>query len=481
MEYKVFYSWQSDLPNPTNRGLIGEALETAAKNLTKDDTVSVDPVVDRDTKGTAGSPEIASTIFKKIEADQVFVADVSIINGETVARPTPNPNVLLELGYAARHLGWDRIVMVFNSAFGRIEDLPFDLRMRRVITFEASVGNKEARPASRGDLAKNLERALRDIIEFSASIVGEVAKIPPLVELATDAVEHGKPNAPLAVRRYLDGLLEALASASPIWDSNAEPDDQLLDSIEKTTDLVADFSNLCEVIATLDAAEPARAIYDWFELLLKEYDLPRGFSGESRSTDFDFYKFMGGELFTSFVSKLLKHRRYETIGKLLSKSYYPDNISVDRGKPTMPWYSLSKPVTLLTNRNNRLGLNRISVHSDLLNTRHTEGSLGKAMPMSELMAGDLFLFMRGLVEDKTRPNWAAAWIPWSALYLKRAPRFLLEATSQHVFREMMPAFGTASWETTAAEIREKLPSLGKVFGAFWDGYEYDPSTLASQP
>src|SRR5262249_19893931 len=126
MKQIVFYSWQSDLPNACNRSFIQRALEDAAATIKADDTVEIEPVVDRDTLGVPGAPDIASTIFAKITAADVFVADVSIVNrGDR--RATPNPNVLIELGYALRTLGHQRIIPVFNSAFGKIEELPFDL------------------------------------------------------------------------------------------------------------------------------------------------------------------------------------------------------------------------------------------------------------------------------------------------------------------------------------------------------------------
>ena len=97
MDYKVFYSWQSDLPNATNRGFIQKALENATKVIRDDGSIQVEPVVDRDTVGVPGAPDIASTILAKIEQSQVFVCDVSIINQGANSRPTPNPNVLIEL------------------------------------------------------------------------------------------------------------------------------------------------------------------------------------------------------------------------------------------------------------------------------------------------------------------------------------------------------------------------------------------------
>jgi hypothetical protein len=78
----IFYSWQSDLPNATNRSFILKALENAAKDIAADETINVEPVIDRDTKGIAGAPDIAKTIFEKIDSADVFVADVSIIPGD---------------------------------------------------------------------------------------------------------------------------------------------------------------------------------------------------------------------------------------------------------------------------------------------------------------------------------------------------------------------------------------------------------------
>ncbi len=88
----VFYSWQSDLPNGTNRTFIENALKKAAKTIRDDATLEVEPVIDRDVEGVAGSPDISRTIFEKIERARVFVCDVSIINLGMQGRPTPNPN-----------------------------------------------------------------------------------------------------------------------------------------------------------------------------------------------------------------------------------------------------------------------------------------------------------------------------------------------------------------------------------------------------
>lgn len=162
MKRTVFYSWQSDLPAAGNRNVIEESLNRAIRAIRRDDTAGVEPVLDRDTANLAGAPDIAHSILAKIAVADVFVADVSIINTGG-KRPCPNPNVLVELGYAIAELGWNNVVLVQNTAFGGPELLPFDLRGRRTVTYELANGGN--RPEARALLQGRLETALRASLE----------------------------------------------------------------------------------------------------------------------------------------------------------------------------------------------------------------------------------------------------------------------------------------------------------------------------
>lgn len=142
----VFYSWQSDSPSNLNRSFIEKALSEALKRLQADATLEsafreTKLELDKDTQGVAGSPPIAETILKKIEDCAVFVADLSFVgeskNGFTNAsgkpRQFPNPNVLMEYGYALRCHSHPKLVGIVNSAYGKpdADSLPFDLRHLR--------------------------------------------------------------------------------------------------------------------------------------------------------------------------------------------------------------------------------------------------------------------------------------------------------------------------------------------------------------
>jgi chaperonin GroEL len=168
----IFYSWQSDIPSKANRNFIQTALKRAIEAVKKKESIAVEPVFDSDTRNVAGAPKISDTIFAKIDASSIFVADVTIIRtvGKTVRdrKALPNPNVLVELGYALKALGDERLVLVANTSFGRIEDLPFDLLGRRTIPYTLSVKDLESNAEgqrTRRQVRDQLQGALETAIE----------------------------------------------------------------------------------------------------------------------------------------------------------------------------------------------------------------------------------------------------------------------------------------------------------------------------
>ena len=162
----VFFSWQSDIRAAACRSLIQQALEEATRTISNDESIAVGPVVDRDTENVPGAPDIGATILSKIDAAAVFVADVTIVGRTNSGKPTPNPNVLIELGYALKALDWPRILLVQNTAFGQPEALPFDLRQKRAIVFSSPEDATE-RAAERRALQKKFEVALANILQVA--------------------------------------------------------------------------------------------------------------------------------------------------------------------------------------------------------------------------------------------------------------------------------------------------------------------------
>ncbi|EGK61675.1 hypothetical protein HMPREF9081_0459 [Centipeda periodontii DSM 2778] len=159
-EYNIFYSWQSDLSNSTNRNFIENALKKAIDDSVEELNLPIS--FDKDTQERSGSPEIARVIFEKIDRSLIFVADVSFINTEG-AKKLPNPNVLVETGYALSSLGDEHVILIFNDVTGQKEDLPFDLKSKRITTYSCS---NDCPAKSKQEEKKKLVTAIKESIRI---------------------------------------------------------------------------------------------------------------------------------------------------------------------------------------------------------------------------------------------------------------------------------------------------------------------------
>ena len=116
----------------------------------------------------------------------VIVADVTIVNPGDERRPTPNPNVLIELGYAFKALGARRAILVQNVALGGPQDLPFDLRQKRVLTY-----NSPEDAPSRAQERRRLQAALREALGL---VLAELHDERPTASPVKLLIEYDKMN-----------------------------------------------------------------------------------------------------------------------------------------------------------------------------------------------------------------------------------------------------------------------------------------------
>ncbi|MEI6863876.1 MAG: hypothetical protein WCK46_00680 [Candidatus Adlerbacteria bacterium] len=184
MAKAIFYSWQSDTPNKVGRSFIKDVLEEVCADLATDaslDEALRDVEVDSDTQGIAGQPPIAETIFKKIDAASVFVADLTFTGTRMDGRPAPNPNVLIEYGWALKSLTYSRVICVMNTAYGEPNNdtLPFDLaHLRWPIRYTLF---EESTPQERADEKRKLFNVLKEAIRLSIAAVPSPTPDPPPV------------------------------------------------------------------------------------------------------------------------------------------------------------------------------------------------------------------------------------------------------------------------------------------------------------
>lgn len=467
----VFYSWQSDLDSKTTRSFIEEALKRAVKAIKNDDSIQVEPVFDRDTRGVPGSPDIVRAIFAKIKAAQVFVCDASIINqGEK--RLTPNPNVVAEWAYAFGQLGEERMITVLNTAYGKPDDLPFDMRQRRAIGYYLPEGVEEVKGQSRAAIRRDLENSLkRELLTILKLEEPQPVTVVSLAEKAMIAIREGHPDMPARVREYMEDLVANIPQIPPM---NAQdiPDEQLVQAITASTPLVVEFAGVVKLIAERNVVEAAQTVYEGFADILNLYMIPPSPPSRERTFSYDLARFLGHELFVVFVALLLRNKRWELLATLLDEELYAR--TRDYGQPAfVPFTALCQPVASLFHRNERLGLRKRSLQGNILYDWHATGELANVVPAEQFMEADYFLFLRDLLKPATASQWLD-WRAWSTVLMGKPASFLYKAVRGEVAEQLARALGLPDVPTLRSRLTERRDALTSMWTYGFNSPWFDP-------
>jgi hypothetical protein len=197
---KIFWSWQSDTPGKTGRHFVRDVLKEAIKELKQAQDLE-EPLeregreavhLDHDRHGVLGSPDLAPTIFRKIEASAVFISDVTLVaeirDAEgALVKKLINSNVTIEYGFALKALTDERVLMVQNTHFGSREDLPFDLKHKAgPIQYSLAPGATKAEIAAEAvKLRATFVGALRPYLTL-----GQGSQLPPEPFPETPSTNH---------------------------------------------------------------------------------------------------------------------------------------------------------------------------------------------------------------------------------------------------------------------------------------------------
>lgn len=157
--HTVFYSWQSNKLPSTNRNFIKDCIEKAIERINLELPYSL--VFDSDTRGTPGAPMINDAIFRKIDNAFCFMADITpvTVDGKQIF---PNSNVMLETGYAFSSIGERRIILIDNVHWGEINQLPFDIKNRRIMTYSLSRNTPpEEKKRIKNELTNDIYNAIK--------------------------------------------------------------------------------------------------------------------------------------------------------------------------------------------------------------------------------------------------------------------------------------------------------------------------------
>jgi hypothetical protein len=193
MEYRLFFSYQSDTPKNVGQSFIQSVLDKVKAKLKADDIYLT---IDYGFQGVFGNTVLIDEMLKKSKLSDIVLADITftsskawneakkykwLMNREirvlekTKDKKSPNPNVLLETGYAWALKGYERTVLILNTAYGEPEELPTDLLgFRHPITYTLDDKNIDKKSEIRAELVKTLFATIRKAINSEAAYQKEL-------------------------------------------------------------------------------------------------------------------------------------------------------------------------------------------------------------------------------------------------------------------------------------------------------------------
>ncbi|RBL90447.1 hypothetical protein [Chitinophaga flava] len=160
MAYTVFFAYQSDIPSEFGQQFISKALKDASKKIKEKKKVEVK--IEVGSRGTPGTPILIEEMLSKSRKADMVIVDLTFTSSKVWAnakkfsignreirilknvedKPSPNPNVLLETGYAWAQKGFYRTLAIMNNAYGNPKNLPVDLKgFRWGITYNLNEKN----------------------------------------------------------------------------------------------------------------------------------------------------------------------------------------------------------------------------------------------------------------------------------------------------------------------------------------------------
>lgn len=276
--------------------------------------------------------------------------------------------------------------------------------------------------------AVNFDQLLRWIFDKPLHVRPEIGRPPSFItdsdsaiHLATstsarrvlDAIRTNKGMWPGALQDYFSQISRNLEQFR-ISQGEGEFDERVVENIET---FLSYRNEIVEVLITLsqyiDSEEVGVRLHRFLEQLYPYTQRPESVTTSS-NWDFDNFGFIVHEIFLYAVASLLKHEQFGNVGYLLRNGYYVGRAASDNGDGIVPFSRFGCRLTSLIHRNQRLGLRRLSLHADMLESRsHASG-----VDFSYLMQADFALYMRDCL-DCIRGEDGQYWWPETLLYSGR--------------------------------------------------------------
>lgn len=224
---------------------------------------------------------------------------------------------------------------------------------------------------------------------------------------ALDAVRNNKEYAIAAVKEYYENFAKEVEKFRIKNENDREFDDKFVESIQNFLPYRNELIELLLVIGTYSKTEEyIEATHRFLEKLIPYMSRPEHIMGYN-DVDFDNFKFIVSELYLYAVAAMIAKERYDFAAYLINNPYYIGSNPNGGGETMTSFLVFREYIKTLAYRNQRLELNRTSLHSDFLKNRNA----GVGIEYKHLMTADFILYLRGSMID------GFGWYPHTLLYM----------------------------------------------------------------
>ena len=322
--------------------------------------------------------------------------------------------------------------------------------------------------------AGEFEKLVRWIFDKPLYVKPEVGKAPSYIvdpgavilgtsaaaKRAVDAIRNGREYARGALDEYLRLVVDNLPRFQ--IQEGGEFDDAIMKSIADFLPARNEYLQVLQTVAQYgDASATGPMLHRFFEALIPSVD------------QHDNFKFIVHELFLYSLGILLKAEHFDSVAYALSQPYFVPADGRGNSNRTVTYMEFRQHAPAFEQRNQRLGMRRLSVRADLLEQR----SKTSGIAFEQVMQADFICYLRA--EIIKEEQWG--WFPESLLYAghHHGPfEIFARASSNAYLLRILPLLGVKS----AVQLRETLNAIQEDARSRiprWQSQSFGPSSLAS--
>lgn len=191
-------------------------------------------------------------------------------------------------------------------------------------------------------------------------------KVSGVLSSIRDAVVRHPSRVKGLCRDYKQAFIQDLEAYRITHEELSEPyDEKISNLIHEMIPLRDNYIQFIEQLCVDESLFDSRIITNFFEGIYVFSDLPAGYVGTYYTIQFDHYKYLIHELFLYTATILISRQMYTKLTEIIHHRYFVQ--TSNRGELKDGGYEVFYSyLESLDTRNNRLSLNRLSVHGDMV-------------------------------------------------------------------------------------------------------------------